>query len=180
MDLDQLKQTWNSQQFKTPDLPKATGHRIDSADAARRRLSNRFRMATIMATLMAINIWPLADVIGTPLWLDTCMCVYFVIMAILSGLSWRQTQRIDFGALTLTDAIRKVVRLRRTMTLRLVAGIAMAAPLLSVLLLHFLHDSYSLVCGVAGGIVGGIAGFIICQRNFTHIKEMQRIASDVL
>ena len=101
-------------------------------------------------------------------------------MAILSGLSWRQTQRIDFGALTLTDAIRKVVRLRRTMTLRLVAGIAMAAPLLSVLLLHFLHDSYSLVCGVAGGIVGGIAGFIICQRNFTHIKEMQRIASDTL
>lgn len=162
MDLDQIKSAWNSQKFKAPDTPPT---RRLAAGPSRRvnafgeQLKARFRTMTVLSALMAGVAPPVGNEIGFPRWLTAWMSAYFLAMIVSHCTMWAKLRELDFGRCTLTGALDTVMRLRRGMTLRLAFGMAMAAPLLAVMMLCLLDMNMSMFYGGFIGLtLGGLAG----------------------
>lgn len=179
MNLDQLKQTWNSQQFKAPASPTLGRRSSNRVNAFREQLSARFRTMTVVSAVMALVMWPVGDEIGMPLWLKIWLSAYFVVMSVSHCTLWVRLRELDFGELTLKSAVETVIKLRRAMTVRIAFGITMATPLLTMMMLEFFHDDTSMFAGgVCGALLGGLAGWNLYRRNRWFIRKMQQTLAD--
>lgn len=167
IDLDELKQSWNSQRFNVPRINPSS---IRRANAFSGQLAARFRSCALLSLIAVGPLTLFAKQLDFPLWMTIYLCAFMLAMSAITSYEWHLASRIDFTTMNLTDALRSVYRLRRQMNRQLLAGIACGTPLIIAMMIHYFHH-FGTELLVAGGI-GAVAGAII---GFNHVLTNRRI-----
>ena len=177
-DLDRLKQVWSSQRFKTPQgSPDVSG--CERLSGYTQQLCRRYHRAAILGLIMALMVWPLNSALELPMPLCICLSVFFLIMSAVQGSYWLEIRDLEFGEMSLTEAVKRVVSLRKSMLVRVVAGVCLAVPLLCALLLHYMTiDVYMFYGGIAGAIAGLMIGYVKLRDSLRIIRKMERTITD--
>lgn len=174
LNLDDLRHAWQSQQLHAPESDGVPRHASNRAGAFSEQLARRYRTFTAISILWAIIVFPLSHTIHFPMWMTLWMSAYFVVMAVSHALYRDQILKIDFGRMTLVEALDAVIGLRTAETRRIIFGICMAVPLLSCMMFHFFGESDAMFeGGIIGIIIGSFAGWRMSCRNRWFIRKMQ-------
>ena len=116
----------------------------------------------------------MSHVLHFSLWMTIWMVAYFMIMAVSHALYRDKILKIDFGRMTLVEALDAVIDLRTTENRRIIFGICMALPLLGCLMFNFFGVSDEMFeGGIIGIIIGSFAGWRMSCRNRWFIRKMQ-------
>lgn len=177
MDLDELKQSWNSQRFNVPQIDPAS---IRRANAFNGQLAVRYRTCALLSLIAVGPLTFCARQLDFPLWMTIYLCAFMLAMSAITSFEWHLASRIDFGIMNLTDALRSVYRLRKQMNMRLLAGIAGGTPLIIAMLIHYFHrfGTELLVAGGAGAVAGAIIGVNHALTNRRILSKMQAELND--
>lgn len=172
LNLETLKKAWQSQQFHAPESPGPDSSRLSTYS---RKLAGRFRRTSIIGFVMAVAIWGLNAQLRMPLWLVSVESAFFVIMGLLQGSMWLKMSEYDLGQLSVQEAIRRVVGIRKAMARRIAAGITMGVPLLAAMLWTFFSQDISLfIAGCVGMVIGAAIGYAKWRQNVWCIRQMER------
>ncbi len=174
IDLDDLRHAWQSQQLHAPESDGVPRHASNRAGAFSEQLARRYRLFAAISLFWAIIIIPMSHIVHFPMWMTIWISAYFVVMAVSHALYRDQILRIDFGRMTLVEALNAVIHLRTTENRRIIFGICMALPLLGCMMFNFFGQSDEMFeGGLIGIILGSFIGWRLSCRNRWFIRKMQ-------
>lgn len=182
-DINNLKAQW--QNFS---LPKSTAAR--SASTASQVLNGK-TVSPLQDVVTKTRRWAIIAFLFAPLqmcytffpeWFKICMMAFFLICGVRLLVELRAARRVDLGSLSVVEALRRVITLKRTRYWGKVICIILAVPLLVEMFMMFASESVSMVIsGVCGLISGSIIGIMMdapLRRQIRTLEKLLREASD--
>lgn len=183
--LNDLKAQWRCLDCKGPS--------VDEFEACRKLViegnakSSQMRITNIYKRLVAVSIaWvPLSLLLARgpelPLWLCVLMSAYFAVMAVLNYWVLRLVKKIDFGSMSVVEALGSVCRLQKIRNRLQFWSILLCAPLVLTMLATFGQSSNEmLIGGIAGLVVGALIGLSLDRKVRKHIIMMKQSLDDAL
>ena len=175
MDLEDLKQTWQSQNERIDKLEEQNQHlrerlRRNSMSGHREKLLNTYMIFIVVTVVMIpFSLLVLPDIGIDPL-ITYMLAAYFVIMGVANAWVWSLIRRIDPANQTLCENLQRVVNVQTTRRAIKICSI----PLVLVTVGVFLYHLRTIEGCIEGGIIGGIVGGIVGYRQDCKIRKMLR------
>lgn len=176
-DLDMLKAGWQSL-----NAPASGNNRSRSVcrPVAVKSVTARERLVSFYRRVVAVcTVWTgvsLCYLCGDlfPWWMSSLLAVYFALMGMLTYRVLRSARRIDFGSMSVIEAMEAVCEVQSRRTVQRTVGMMICIPLLSVMFMFFASVSRAMLLGgVIGLVVGAGIGILMELRVRRWIREMK-------
>lgn len=180
MNLDELKQEWNSMSNQAEKLRQEnmrlkyslTSNRYTSS---KQRLFNRLRQQTIVCAIwpvLMITAKNIFDVLGPTLYL--IYILFFIIMALLQFRLMRRLKEIDLSQMSVKEAFTEALAFHKLYMRQKVVGYILGIPVLMMLFYAIFNTGSEamLIGGITGLVFGFIIGYIIDSENRRLIRRM--------
>lgn len=131
---------------------------------------------SIVACLGILTMVPLAK--NEP-WLVMCATLFFIIMVIMHASLAFWVHGLDYGRMTVKDALKSVYELEHKRNRNRVIAVAMALPLCCYMAYTFSNGEPGMLVGcIAGACLGALIGLIINHKAVMTLREMKQELGD--
>ncbi|MCH5325661.1 MAG: hypothetical protein J1E29_00470 [Duncaniella sp.] len=175
MNIDELKAQWRSIDVN----PDTAGAREVEQRVARRRVQSLggkyYSLCMRMVAVSCLGILAVSSLAKSAPLLAGLSIAFFVLMGGLQLWQAFYVKELDFGSLSVREAIMKVCRLERMRYAKRAVGMILAVPLLVYMLATFanLFGRYMLFGGLAGLIVGIFCALIVNHNANSILRRMK-------
>lgn len=161
-----LRRRWQSLNDRFDRLShELNAAKLCKVESSRRRLMRQQMMIAPVSLIGIIILYPISRDAALPMWLYVCYILFYVIMSINSFLLIRKIKSLSLSEQTVAEALAKVYDIIRFRRRSQILGIAMAFPLVAVLLWFFRYISISIFYGGLCGLVIGCALGLKADRD---------------
>ncbi|MCM1077655.1 MAG: hypothetical protein NC411_09890 [Bacteroides sp.] len=178
MNIDELKNNWNSLKF-SPDC-HSDGRQSDILSMVERgglttlrdRLGNiNFRLTVICV----VGIMLMIPNFKESVLLGVLSIAFFIFMGLMHFLNYRRVSRLNFSEMTVRDAILAVSDIERSRVRLRAIGMTLGFPLVVFMSITYSesYGEYYLGGCIAGALIGLAFGLLINHRAVTILREMR-------
>jgi len=178
IDLDNIRNDWNSQQFNIPGRKSADIRGRRRARAFSGMLLRRYRILAIVSFTQIAMIPVIFRELGIAIWLNVIFISFFFLVGMMAFNILVSLRGINMGVMSVCDAVEAVVRVRRKMARFQLFSIVMAIPMILLLLWELKADTAAILGVAVGAIVGSIVGLRIHRTTKWLIDKLQDSISD--
>ncbi len=184
-DIDYLKMQWqslntsasgNRNDADAPDFSNVLKNGAVSSAARVKRIYTMILVICLIWTVLSLAnfVFPVV-----PELVGGLMAAFFLLMSGMLAATVRRAGMIDFGRMSVADAMKSVCRLESLIMWRRIIGIPLAFLLLSVMIWHFSGNAFMIggaLCGAAAGLAIGVA---LARRIRESIREMKHLIKEL-
>lgn len=179
-DIDKLRRQWQTADIKPnesagthrhADTPPKTGESLRDKYA---RLCFRMMCVCILGLLTSFEIYR-----ALPTFSILLDC-YFLLFALFQAYSVWRVKRLDFGSMSVCDAILSVRQLERMRAAKRLVGLALGLPLIVYLLVYMggLHGVWYVTGCICGAVIGCVLGCLINRHASSLLSSMRQELGD--
>ncbi|MDE6859064.1 MAG: hypothetical protein K2J65_01470 [Duncaniella sp.] len=181
MNIDELKQNWNSMDFT------AGGPMPDVRDLEKRVATSRvstlrdriYRLHIRLSILACLGIFTMVPFEKGEPWMALCAIAFFIIMMAMHASLAFWAHKLDYGRMTVKEALKSVYELEHKRNRNRVIAVVMAIPLLCYMGYTFSNGEPGLLVGcIAGACLGALIGLMVNHRAVMTLREMKKELGD--
>lgn len=181
MNIDDLRSQWQNIGSGQADVPSdvremlARAERRTALKDARSLRDNYFRLCMRMIAVSGLGVLAVVPFAKESAVLFACSVTFFVLMALSQLWQAMEVRRLDFGHMSVREAVEGVCRLERIRVIKRTVGITLAVPLLAYMgavQIH-LYGSGIAVGLAAGAVIGMAVGLMVNHRASSLLREMK-------
>ncbi len=179
MDLDKLKQDWNSISLKIDRLEEENLEirrrlcctNVQTSQQSLARKYTHFSWLGMSLPVLAFLMW---HVLETPLWLCIIYSVFGIIQAIAFQCFASYIRHSDYMSMPVAESLRHALIIRKTQFRFLLGSIILGLAVIIPLFRYFFQagDSSAFIGACIGGVIGGIIGIRKDIEMFRLSKKM--------
>ncbi|MBD5220463.1 MAG: hypothetical protein HDS72_09590 [Bacteroidales bacterium] len=178
MELDNLKNAWQNLNVRVDRLEEENRRTTEAlsrnrAKSAQMRLADSYKRTAVLGFALPAIAPMCVRVLHMPVWVGVMYALFGLIMGALVLRAYWVTKHTNFMSLSVVDALRQAIRLRRRQNITTTTGIVLGCVLIGV------FYSY-LKVGVWGFFIGLAVGLAIGIRKQLRQRELIREIEDAL
>lgn len=176
--LDLLKQKWDSTVVNHPS--QAQTQLVDKIKSSRLSSSRqRIAMHCCVSIAICIIAVPLIFIAGSvgldiPVWFDSLYILYFMAIALMKGILYHRISNLDFMMMPVKDAMRGVLRFKKTKLRFKLISLSLGAVVICTLLYLIARDgdSAAMSGALSGLVIGVVTGFFVDRHQRRLLNEL--------
>lgn len=186
MNIDEIKSKWQSHDARLVQLEEQNRLlerkiRNNSLNAGRSRLKRTYLTLAIVGAVMIPVALVAFHELGINTWVTVLYAVALLAMTIANLYVLQLINKLDFTQMTLCESMERVVYLEQTRCRLRIYMIVLALFVVAALLYDlYQYNISSFWGGVAGGVIGGLAGLKKERETRNVIRSMKADLADAV